>query len=180
MRKAITLSIFLLLFGLAANAAELKGTVLKVKPSENQIVLKTERGEETLFTTKETKGVENVKEGAKVIVTFSEKDGQPNRHSFHDLGQAAANLIFQATSLGLAAHQMGGFHADAARERFRIPEGWEPVSVIALGYPGNAESLPEALRERETAQRRRKPLGEFVFSGNWGHPASILDSPEKK
>ncbi|HVR16866.1 MAG TPA: hypothetical protein VMS25_10950 [Candidatus Limnocylindrales bacterium] len=77
MRKAITLSIFLLLFGLAANAAELKGTVLKVKPSENQIVLKTERGEETLFTTKETKGVENVKEGAKVIVTFSEKDGQP-------------------------------------------------------------------------------------------------------
>jgi len=77
MRKAITLSIFLLLFGLAGNAAELKGTVLKVKPSENQIVLKTERGEETLFTTKETKGVENVKEGAKVIVTFSEKDGQP-------------------------------------------------------------------------------------------------------
>jgi len=77
MRKAITLSIFLLLVGLAANAAELKGTVLKVKPSENQIVLKTERGEETLFTTKETKGVENVKEGAKVIVTFSEKDGQP-------------------------------------------------------------------------------------------------------
>jgi len=77
MRKAITLSIFLLLFGLAANAAELKGTVLKVKPSENQIVLKTERGEETLFTTKETKGVENVKEGAKVIETFSEKDGQP-------------------------------------------------------------------------------------------------------
>ena len=77
MRKAITLLIFLLLFGLAANAAELKGTVLKVKPSENQIVLKTERGEETLFTTKETKGVENVKEGAKVIVTFSEKDGQP-------------------------------------------------------------------------------------------------------
>jgi len=112
--------------------------------------------------------------------TRLEKDGQPNRHSFHDLGQATANLIFQATSLGLAAHQMGGFHADAARERFRIPEGWEPVSVIALGYPGNAESLPEALRERETVQRRRKPLGEFVFSGNWGHPASILDSPEKK
>jgi len=77
MRKAITLSIFLLLFGLAANAAELKGTVLKVKPSENQIVLKTERGEETLFTTKETKGIENIKEGAKVMVTFSEKDGQP-------------------------------------------------------------------------------------------------------
>jgi nitroreductase len=112
--------------------------------------------------------------------TRLEKDGQPNRHALHDLGQATANLIFQATSLGLATHQMGGFHPDAARERFGIPEGWEPVSVIALGYPGNAESLPESLRERESAQRRRKPLGEFVFSGTWGHPASILDSTETK
>jgi nitroreductase len=112
--------------------------------------------------------------------TRLEKDGQPNRHALHDLGQATANLILQATSLGLATHQMGGFHANAARERFAIPEGWEPVSVIALGYPGNAELLPEPLRERETAQRRRKPLKEFVFSGSWGHPAPILDSLEKK
>jgi nitroreductase len=112
--------------------------------------------------------------------TRLEKDGQPNRHSFHDLGQATANLIFQATALGLAAHQMGGFRADAAKERFRIPDGWEPVSVIALGYPGDAESLPDSLREREKARRRRKPLEEFVFSGTWGRPSSILESPEKK
>jgi len=112
--------------------------------------------------------------------TRLEKDGQPNRHSFHDLGQATANLVFQATSLGLATHQMGGFHANAARERFAIPETWEPVSVIALGYPGNAELLPEPLRERETAQRRRKPLEEFVFSGTWDHPAPFLGSSEKK
>jgi len=76
MRKIIILLIILLISSVAS-AAELKGTVLKVKQSENQIVLKTERGEETLFTTKETKGIENIKEGAKVIVTFSEKDGQP-------------------------------------------------------------------------------------------------------
>ena len=112
--------------------------------------------------------------------TRLEKDAQPNRHGFHDLGQATANLVFQATALGLAAHQMGGFRADAAKERFHIPEGWEPVSVIALGYPADAESLPEALREREMAQRRRKPLEEFVFSGTWGRSASFLDSSEKK
>jgi len=115
-----------------------------------------------------------------VAHTRLEKDAQPNRHGFHDLGQATANLVFQATALGLATHQMGGFRADAARERFRIPDGWEPVSVIALGYPGDAESLPDPLREREGAQRRRKPLEEFVFSGIWGHPASILESSEKK
>jgi hypothetical protein len=58
-------------------AAEIKGTVLKVDKGENQIVLKTERGEETFVTTKETKGIENARHGAKVMVTFSEKDGQP-------------------------------------------------------------------------------------------------------
>ena len=112
--------------------------------------------------------------------TRIEKDGQANRHGFYDLGQATTNLILQATSLGLATHQMAGFHVEAARERFGLPEGWEPVSVIALGYPADAESLPDALREREMAQRRRKPLEEFVFSGTWGRSASFLDSSEKK
>jgi hypothetical protein len=76
MRRIVLLSIFLSIAA-SVNGAELKGTVLKVKLAENQIVLKTERGEETLLTTKATKGIENAKEGAKVIVTFSEKDGQP-------------------------------------------------------------------------------------------------------
>ncbi len=77
MARIVALSIFFLLLGSAAVAAELRGTVLKVKKTENQIVLKTERGEETLLTTKDTKGLENAKEGARVLVTFSEKDGQP-------------------------------------------------------------------------------------------------------
>jgi nitroreductase len=108
------------------------------------------------------------------------KDGTPNRHGFYDLGQATSNLLLQATSLGLVTHQMGGFDVEAARQRFHVPSGWEPVSVMALGYPGEVESLPEALREREMEQRRRKPLEEFVFAGAWGHPASILDHSGKK
>ena len=112
-----------------------------------------------------------------LIQTFAhtrfEKDGRPNRHAFYDLGQAAANLSLQATALGLMTHQMAGFNVEAAREHFAVPEGWGPVSMIALGYPGDPESLTEKLRERETAQRQRKPLETFVFSGAWGHPASI-------
>jgi hypothetical protein len=73
-------------------------------------------------------------------------------------------------------HQMAGFNVQAARERFAIPEGWDPVSVIALGYPGDADSLSEKLRERETAQRQRKPLNDFVFSGAWGQTAAIRGS----
>ena len=65
---------------------------------------------------------------------------------------------------------MGGFNVEEARRRFAVPDGWEPVSVIALGYPGKAESLPDSLRERETAPRQRKPLKDFVFSDMWGPP----------
>src|SRR5207247_9166076 len=37
-----------------------------------------------------------------------EEDGKPNRHAFHDVGQAVANLIVQATALGLVVHQLAG------------------------------------------------------------------------
>ena len=117
-----------------------------------------------------------------LLLTFAhtqfEKDGSPNRHAFYDLGQAAANLALQATALGLMAHPMAGFNVEAARERFAVPEGWEPVSAIALGYPGDPDSLTEKLRQRETAQRHRKPLESFVFSGAWGGPAPIAELPK--
>ena len=32
-----------------------------------------------------------------------------NRHAMYDLGQAVANLTFEASALGLQVHQMGGF-----------------------------------------------------------------------
>jgi nitroreductase len=108
--------------------------------------------------------------------TQFDKDGRPNRHALYDLGQAAANLSLQATAIGLATHPMAGFNVEAARQRFAVPEGWEPVSVIALGYPGDPGSLDDTLRQRELAQRQRKPLSSFVFSGTWGVPAAIAES----
>ena len=66
-----------LLIPAVLSAAEIRGRILKVDQVENRVVLRTERGEETFLTTKETKGIENAKEGANVMVIFSEKDGQP-------------------------------------------------------------------------------------------------------
>lgn len=57
--------------------AELKGTVVKVDKSENQLVVKTDKGEETLLLVGSSKGLGNAREGAKVAVKFTEKDGQP-------------------------------------------------------------------------------------------------------
>ena len=53
-----------------------KGTVLKVDRAKNELVVKTDRGQETLILSSDTKGVANAKEGAKVIIKFTEKDGQ--------------------------------------------------------------------------------------------------------
>jgi nitroreductase len=103
-----------------------------------------------------------------------ERDGTPNRLALHDLGLATSNLFTQATALGLSAHQMGAFDVEAARKLFHVPAGWEPVSVIVLGYPGDADTLSERNREREKAPRQRKPLDKFVFSGTWGHAAPIV------
>jgi len=63
--------------GLAFSDVELRGTVLKVDTAANHLVVKTERGEETFILDKSTKGINNAKEGAKVIVKFTEKDGEP-------------------------------------------------------------------------------------------------------
>ena len=91
---------------------------------------------------------------------------RPNRHAFYDLGQAVANLTVQSTSLDLHIHQMGGFDPGAARDLFAIPKGYEPVSVLALGYQDESTADPAA--------RTRKPLTDFVFSGSWGRAAAVV------
>ena len=102
------------------------------------------------------------------------RNGHPNRNAFYDTGAAMANLTHEATSRGLLVHQMAGFDPHKAIELFSIPSGWEPIAAFVLGYPGDPQSLPETLRERELAPRMRKPLAEFVMSGSWGQPAAFV------
>jgi nitroreductase len=97
-------------------------------------------------------------------------DGKPNRHSWHDVGLAVAHLTLQATAQGLFVHQMAGIVPDRARELLAIPDGWDPVSALAIGYLGDPATLPDGLRQRELAESTRKPLSEFVFSVDWGQP----------
>lgn len=105
--------------------------------------------------------------------TFSH-NGSPNRHGWHDVGLAVENLILQATALGLFVHQMGGYDPDKARATFGIPEDYEPVAAIALGYPGDASRLPAPLQDRERGARSRKPLESLIFEGQWGRPAAAI------
>ena len=95
----------------------------------------------------------------------------PNRNAQYDTGAATALLSVEATARGLAVHQMAGFDAEKARQAFGIPKGWEPIAALAIGYSGDPASLPAPLKDREMAPRTRKPIAEFVMSGQWGHTA---------
>jgi len=102
------------------------------------------------------------------------RGGHPNRNAFYDTGAAVADLTLEAAARGLFVHQMAGFDPHKAIELFHIPKGWEPIAAFVIGYPGDPQSLPDKLREREHAPRSRKPLAEFVMSGTWGQPAPFL------
>ena len=97
-------------------------------------------------------------------------NGKYNRHATHDVGLALGNLLNQATTLGLQAHLMAGFSLETARELFAVPDTHDPVTMIALGHPGDPESLPEALREKELASSTRKPLDEIVLGDSFDKP----------
>ncbi|HEY3306588.1 MAG TPA: hypothetical protein VGL70_23960 [Candidatus Binatia bacterium] len=57
--------------------AEMKGTVVRVDKGQNHLVVKTDKGEETLLVNSSSKGMDKAKEGARVTIKFTEKDGQP-------------------------------------------------------------------------------------------------------
>jgi len=105
------------------------------------------------------------------------KNGTPNRNAFYDTGAAMAHLTAEATHRDLFVHQMGGFDAKKAKDIFSIPEDWEPIAAFTIGYAGDPQSLPDGLRERELAPRVRKPITDFVMSGQWGNVAEFAKKP---
>jgi nitroreductase len=103
-----------------------------------------------------------------------QSNGNPNRNAFYDTGAATVLFSIEALARGLYVHQMGGFDPAKAKLVFEIPEDWEAIAALAIGYPGKTDSLSQKLQDREVAPRTRKPLAEFVMSGRWGHTSPIV------
>ena len=112
-----------------------------------------------------------VKTAPMIILTLVSKkfaqNGKVNHHATHDLGLAIGNMSAQATSMDLYMHQMAGFSIDKAREMFEIPDDFDVLTMIAVGYIGNPDVLPENIREMESNKRERKPLNKILFDGDW-------------
>ena len=102
--------------------------------------------------------------------TVFHKNGQPNRWAQYDTGAAAQNLCLQASSMGLSAHQLGGFSVDKARTIFNIPEQFTLMAMISVGHLADIETVTGDLLVRETAPRSRRDLGELFFDSSWEKP----------
>ena len=111
------------------------------------------------------------KEVGLLMVIFSHqkyaRNDKPNDVADYDTGCATGYLFLQLESLGLIGHEMGGFYKDKANNVLGVPSDYKPLAMMAIGYPGNRESAPAELREREAAERVRKPISEFVFREKW-------------
>jgi len=90
-------------------------------------------------------------------------NGAPNINAAHDTGMATQNLLLQAVSMGIYGHVMEGFDKHAAVLQLQLPEELRPLTMIALGYLGEAAQLGEPFQSRELSPRSRKSLEEIVF-----------------
>ncbi len=92
------------------------------------------------------------------------RNEKPNASAKYDLGAANALLALQATHLGLNVHQMGGFDRQRAAENLNVPDTHEVAVMIAVGYSGDPDMLPENLKEREISPRERYRQSAFVMN----------------
>lgn len=76
-------------------------------------------------------------------------------HTDVDVAIAVEHLCLAATTLGLGSCWICNFDPAVIVEALSLPEGVEPVAIIPLGYPANAD-IPE---------KKRKSLDEIV---KWG------------
>lgn len=73
-----------------------------------------------------------------------------------DASIATDHMMLQAEELGLGSVWICYFKPDVLRAEFRIPDNWEPVNILAIGYSAQNAADPE----RHATMRL--PLKDFV------------------
>ncbi|MCL7385880.1 MAG: nitroreductase family protein [Thaumarchaeota archaeon] len=77
--------------------------------------------------------------------------------SLMDVSMAAQNMMLMAYSLGIGSCPIASFSKLALKEILGLPDNFEPVLMISLGYPEKWPSPPE-----------RRPLSEVVYVNGYG------------
>ncbi len=103
------------------------------------------------------------------MVTTNQKGTMPVPE--YGAGLASENLVLQAVAEGRGRAPDGRLRQGGREAAFSLPGDVEPLAVIAVGTLGSPDLLDDERRERELAPRKRIPLAEMAFTGEWGEPA---------
>jgi len=94
-------------------------------------------------------------------------DGSTRELGAFCAGIMLGNLLAQATGIGLILHPVAGFDEPAVRAVFGAPESIRVHVVMAIGFQGTPEQLPEDLRAKELAPQLRLPITTLVAKDRW-------------
>lgn len=101
-----------------------------------------------------------------VMVVCYDKNASWKSRSGREIGDVDGGIVltqmmYQAEELGIGSLIVGIYKEPLLRERFNIPENYEIVSLLVLGYAAeDCEPHPEF-------HASRKPLEETVFYGSF-------------
>ncbi|WP_338737612.1 nitroreductase family protein [Haloplanus salilacus] len=91
------------------------------------------------------------------VASLADADDETRRvWTVQSCSLAAMALMYAAWDRGVASCPMGGFDADALHDEFGVPDDYEPVLLVTLGYP--ADDAPDVERDRKF----RRETDEFV------------------
>jgi len=105
-----------------------------------------------------------------IVVCANKKfnhNNEPNRWAQYDTGAAAENICLQATSIGLSAHQMGGFDLDKVRSLSNIPTKFDILACMVIGKSLDESKLSKVQKDKEGQVRSRKLLEDIYFINEW-------------
>ena len=103
-------------------------------------------------------------ESPAVIVACGDQKASPNWYAI-DTAIALEHLVLATTALGLGTCWIGAFDKEFIREMLKLPERFDIVALMALGYPRKKVDL---LAKILHIIRRRKKLEEIASLETYG------------
>ena len=106
------------------------------------------------------------------IVIIGTPEEQADRNGLHtwllDAGLALENMLLQGYAMGMTIHAMAGYDEKKLMSGFAIPQPFRIAAIVAAGWRGRVEDLPEEVRVKDLKPRVRKSPAEFVYRDTFG------------
>ena len=99
-----------------------------------------------------------------VIAGLGDREASPKWHVV-DVTIAMENMVLAATAEGLGTCWIGSFHESEVKAALSIPDKWEVVAMLALGYEKEKMDISRAILKR---LHKRKTLNEITSYESFG------------